>query len=684
MFLALSASFASLAGNENQAGTITIKPAPAFTDKQLKALPRDGWLTNGGNVYNQRYSPLKQINRKNIADLKAVWLTKLGGSGVGPPYSGEAQPIVYDGIIYIITGADDVFAISVETGEILWKYQAGLNPDEFASVVCCGWTSRGVGLGDGKVYAGQLDGKLLALDQQTGEVIWSVQAERPEDGYSITSAPLYYDGLLITGFAGAELAIRGKVKAYSAEDGSPVWTFHTVPGPGEFGHDTWSQENEVWKYGGASVWQTPAVDPDLGLIYFATGNPAPDFDGSVRPGDNLFSISVVALDVKTGKYRWHYQQIHHDLWDYDAATPVVLFDVDLNGRHRKAIVSTNKAGWAYILDRESGEPLLGIEEKPVPQEPRQATSPTQPIPAGDAIAPQEIDIAPQGYKLINKGRVFTPFWTEEAVLVTPSYHGATNWPASSYDPRTNILYVCGKDAIGRYQVEDLDAVEPDAGDSYLGGSFSGPPIPATGIFAALDMKTNKLVWRQQWNDICYSGSLATAGDLVFTGRNDGRLMALDSSDGMPLWEFQTGAGMNSSVSSFEYNGEQYIVAYAGGNLFANSQRGDNVWLFSLTGAIEEGAPPGAEPAQGQAPVHGEVSAVLESGQDIFNSACQFCHGLSGDGGRQGVPLDAAIEKGAEYIGDIVSAGSNEMPSFASLLSAEQIQAVSEYVLSFRK
>jgi PQQ-dependent dehydrogenase (methanol/ethanol family) len=370
----------------------------------LTAFPTTAWPTNGGDVYNRRYSPLMQINRDNVAQLKAVWRARLNGSGTGVRYSGEAQPIVHDGVIYIITGADDVFAVSVETGATLWTYEAKLN--EKINTVCCGWTSRGVGFGDGKVFVGQLDGKLLALDQRTGAVVWSIQAERWEEGYTITSAPLYYDGLVITGFAGAEYGVRGRVKAYDAKDGSLKWTFYTIPGPGEFGHETWPKDSDVWEHGGATVWQTPAVDPQLGLIYFSTGNPGPDFNGAVRAGDNLFATSIVAVEARTGKYRWHFQQVHHDLWDFDAPNPVVLFDIEIGGRARKALAQASKTGWVYILDRISGRPLIGIEERPVPQEPRQLTSRTQPHPVGDAFVPQSMAIAPEGFRLVNQGPTY--------------------------------------------------------------------------------------------------------------------------------------------------------------------------------------------------------------------------------------------------------------------------------------
>ena len=273
------------------------------SDKDAGAPPGNGWLKSGGNLFNQNYSPLTQINRQNVAQLKGLWRVHLDGSATANKYSGEAQPVVQDGVVYIVTGADDVFAISVKTGTTLWKYQSNL--DQNISTVCCGWTSRGVALGEGKVYVGQLDGRLLALDQKSGQPVWSIQAERWQDGYTITAAPLYYDGMIIVGFAGGENAVRGRVKAYDAKDGHLIWTFYTIPGPGELGHDTWPQDNEAWKRGGASVWQTPAVDPDLGLIYFTTGNPGPDFNGRIRPGNNLFTVSMIALEAKTGKYRWH-------------------------------------------------------------------------------------------------------------------------------------------------------------------------------------------------------------------------------------------------------------------------------------------------------------------------------------------------------------------------------------------
>ncbi|MGH9241420.1 MAG: PQQ-binding-like beta-propeller repeat protein, partial [Vicinamibacterales bacterium] len=241
---------------------ITPRSQRDFSAAALTAPPSAGWPTHGGNLYNQRYSPLKTINRDNVAQLKGVWRTQLRGSGTAPQYSGFAQPVVHDGVAYVSTGANDVFALSVDNGEILWQYAAQLDPK--ITSVCCGWNNKGVTLSEDKVFIGQLDGQLAALDRATGKVAWKIQAERWQDNFSITSAPVYFDGLVITGFAGGDRGTRGRVKAYDAKDGRLVWTFYTIPGPGEPGHDTWPKGSDAWKYGGASVWQTPAIDPALG------------------------------------------------------------------------------------------------------------------------------------------------------------------------------------------------------------------------------------------------------------------------------------------------------------------------------------------------------------------------------------------------------------------------------------
>ena len=442
-----------------------------FSAASLTAHPVTSWPTNGGNLSNQRYSPLTAIDRGNVAQLRGVWRARLRGSATAPQYSGFAAPLVHDGVAYVSTGANDVFALSIDSGEILWQYAANLDPD--ITSVCCGWNNKGVAIGEDAVFIGQLDGRLVALDRATGTVAWSIQAERWQEGFSITAAPLYVNGvpgrsserdggMVIIGLAGGDRGTRGRIKAYDAKDGRLVWTFHTIPGPGEPGHETWPQDNDAWKYGGAAIWQTPAVDPELGLVYFSTGNAAPDYNGAFRAGDNLYAASIVAIELATGKYRWHFQQVRHDIWDYDAVNPVVLFDANIDGRARKALVEVGKTGWAYILDRETGRPLIGIDEKPVPQEPRQRTAATQPFPRGDAVVPQLIEIAPEGHTLVNDGRIFTPFAGPDPTLVAPGIWGGASWPPSAYDPVQRRLYVCASSVINGYTGGGDAAFQPPA------------------------------------------------------------------------------------------------------------------------------------------------------------------------------------------------------------------------------
>jgi quinohemoprotein ethanol dehydrogenase len=673
---------------------VTSRNGRDFSAATLTAPPTAGWPTNGGNLYNQRYSPLKTINRDNVAQLKGVWRTRLRGSGTAPQYSGFAQPVVHDGVAYVSTGANDVFALSIDTGDILWQYVANIDPK--ITSVCCGWNNKGVALSGDKVFAGQLDGQLVAIDRATGKVAWKIQAERWQDNFSITSAPVYVDGLVITGFAGGDRGTRGRVKAYDAKDGRLVWTFYTIPGPGEPGHETWPKGSDAWKYGGASVWQTPAVDPQLGLVYFSTGNAGPDYNGAVRAGDNLFTVSMMAVELKTGKYRWHFQQVHHDIWDYDSTNPVVLMDVTVGGRTRKAIAEVSKTGWAYILDRENGKPLIGIDEKPVPQEPRQKTAATQPFPRGDAIVPQLIEVAPEGYQLVNDGRIFTPFVGSRPTLMLPGIWGGANWPPSAYDPVRQRLFVCASSVVNGYTGGgDPNLVPPTntAGAMYTGGTITFAPVPRAGIIAALDVTTNKVVWRFRWADQCYSGVLATGGSLLFVGRADGRLTALDSTTGTQLWEFQTGAGMHAPVSTFEHRGRQYVIAYSAGSALLGSPRGDSVWLFALDGKLApaQGGTPvsrtaAAAPAEAVAPRVDATAAPrladanLVLGKQLYEQACVVCHGADGKGGHGvGAPL-TGVNDFAVAIRTVTS-GRNNMPPFSMSFTPEQIRDVSGYVVS---
>jgi alcohol dehydrogenase (cytochrome c) len=344
--------------------------------------------------------------------------------------------------------------------------------------------------------------------------------------------------------------------------------------------------------GGATIWNTPALDPELGLVYFAVGNCGPDYDGSMRAGDNLFCTSLVALNAKTGAYAWHFQQVHHDIWDYDAASPVVLFDTVIDGKPRKGIAEAGRTGWVYILDRTDGKPLIGIEERPVPQDPRQKTASTQPYPIGDATVPHCIDEPMAGYDKV--GCIFTPFW-ETPVLIQPSGVGGTNWSPMPYSPDTGYFYVPGTvrtSAFTRYGDKYVRGLR------YVGGTQAAPiGSPMNGTFTAIDSHTNKIVWQHKtpYRIGGGGGSTVTAGGLVFRGEPDGSFLALDAKNGTELWRFQTGFGADAPPVVYEVDGEQYVAIATGGNQLQGSSYGDAVWSFSLKGQLGPLWPPPPPP-----------------------------------------------------------------------------------------
>jgi len=562
-----------------------VRAADPEIDHLLQSPVGKDWVTNGGNLTNQRYSALKQIDTTNVKQLKGAWMTRLKGSGFGGKYSFEASPLVKDGIMYVVTGNEDVFALNAKTGEILWERWSGI--DQKISTVCCGWVNRGLAMGEGMLFLGQFDANVVALDIKTGKEVWRTPIEVWQDGYGITSAPLYYDGIVYSGITGGEFGVRGRLTALDAKTGKILWRWYTLPGPGEFGSDTWPTGTDHAMRGGATIWNTPALDPQLGLVYFATGNCGPDYDGSMREGDNLFCASIVAIKAKTGEYAWHFQEVHHDIWDYDAASPVALFDTVVNGQPRKGIAQAGRTGWVYMLDRTNGKPLIGIEERPVPQEPRQKTAETQPFPIGDAIVPQCAQPL-DGYE--KAGCIFEAFW-EEPVLIQPSGGGGTNWAPMSYNPDTGSFYVVATvrtSAFGRYG----DTFKK--GLRYVGGTQSAPiGSPMSGTFTAVGGNTNKMVWQTKtpYRIGNGGGSTATAGGLVFHGEPDGNILAYDAKTGAELWKFQTGFGAEAPPVVYEVDGDQYIAIAAGGNQLTGSAYGDAVWSFSLKGQVNPLWPP---------------------------------------------------------------------------------------------
>jgi alcohol dehydrogenase (cytochrome c) len=482
--------------------------------------------------------------------------------------------------------------------------------------------------------------------------------------------------------------------AFNATTGKEVWRFYTIPGPGQRGFETWPQTGDAWQGGGAAVWQTPSVDPKLGLLYFSTGNPSPDDDGAIRAGANLFAVSIVALDIKTGKLRWYYQMVHHDLWDYDAPSPTVLFDTTIHGKLVHGIGEAPKTGWLYLLDRTTGKPIFPIPEKPVPQEADQATYPTQPFPSlPPALAIQvptpaqvaEIQQRAKGAPMAVSTHPYTPY--KNTMMVTdPGPAGGTNWAPSSYDPATHRMYVCGQNGVAGMTAGDAPPPSPNPNGALVHdvGSIWTVGGPNTGYFDAIDVTTGKVVWKQHFADSCYSGSVVTAGNLVFVGRNGGELQAYNAKTGVLLWRFQTGAGANNVATIFRHNGKEYLAFFAGGNALGATPHGDNLWLFGLDGTLGPVPPPGAGTGVQHA---GEGTPVplapanAANGATVFAANCAICHGASGTGGNGGPDLTALPDaKDTPKVVQQVTNGGGGMPAFQATLTPQQIVDVSAYVV----
>ncbi len=535
-------------------------------------LGQNRWLTPtgkdfplaGGNLGNQRYSALTQIDRSNVSRLGGAWMVHVGGGGM------PGVPIVVDGVMYIGVGGGDILAVDASTGATVWRFKSPFGSQ----------TNRGVAVAEGKVFSGANGSRLIALDQKTGALVWETKVTEgaPGRGGGTPGASIYSDGRVFCGISGGEAGIRGQFGAYDAKTGKELWKFYTIPGPGEFGHDTW--EGDSWMRGGGPVWSHAAVDPQLGMVYIPVGNAYPDQNGSQRGGDNLFTSSILALDVKTGAYKWHFQEVHHDVWDYDNPLPPVLADIAYKGQPRKILIHGGKTGLTYILDRTNGKPLIGIEERPVPQEPTNKTAKTQPFPMGDSPVPN----CPEPGSVAEGSRaacVFGAFRPDDPVVTSSGTLGGVNWAPVTFDPRTSLFYVPASMI-----------------NSQFASGFARPPgEPRAGTLSAMDPATNKIVWqiRTKFPLGTGSGLLSTASGVMFNGQSDGSFVAYDMDNGTVLWRFQTGAGADAPASTYEVNGEQYVAVLAAGNSFQLSPRGDNLWAFKLGGKVPPAPTPEPPP-----------------------------------------------------------------------------------------
>lgn len=485
------------------------------------------WLTYHGSYDAQRFSRLDQINTSNVARLSEAWRLYLP-----VPHGFETTPLVADGVMYITTGGHTaVHALDATTGRELWHYTAQVPKDVPA---CCDWVNRGVAIGGGKVFFVTLDAKLVALDAMTGKAVWQQTLADYRDGYTSTVAPLFVNDKVIAGISGGEYGIRGFLDAYDATTGKRAWRFWTIPGPGQPGHDTWGGK-DTWRTGGGPTWVTGAYDPELDLLYWTVGNPAPDFNGEVRPGDNLYTNSVLALDPDDGKLRWHFQWTPHDVWDYDGVNEVILADLTVDGRPVKALIHADKNAHFYVLDRTNGRFIKAA-------------------PFARQTWAKQID-AKTGRPVVNPPAKLSPAMEP----LCPGPAGAKEWNHMAFSPVTGMAYipVIENCAVFRTGQAFYRTGLPFWGSVADAGALG--PGESSGRMLALNATTLEKAWETKTEWPVLSGVLATAGSLVFWGEADGKLHASDAKTGKDVWTHQAPMGMHAPPITYAIGGKQYVA-----------------------------------------------------------------------------------------------------------------------------
>jgi alcohol dehydrogenase (cytochrome c) len=504
------------------------------------------WLTYSGSLTGQRFSPLTQINTGNVKNLELQWIWQAKSL---EKY--EATALVVDGVLYTVTGAspatpttNDVVALDAASGRIYWTYtytNANFN-------ACCGRVIRGLAILGDTLYMGTLDAHLIAIDAKTGKLMWNTTVADAAARYSITHAPLVVKDKVIVGTAGGDGPIRGLLAAFDARTGKEVWRFNTIPGAGEPGNETWSGES--WKTGGAGIWNTGAYDPETNLTFWGTGNPSggSDWTGVTRLGDNLYSDSVLALDADTGKLKWHYQFTPHDEMDYDSTQVPVLADMEFQGKMRKVMLWANRNGLMYVLDRTTGEFLLG--------------KPFTNVNWMDGFDPKG-----------RPHRVADKLPGPNAPVIMPTVLGGTNWYPPSYSPKTGLFYIplwgnTGTIATGNFPqaTGDTPMAQPTLATN------KKTEAEGYGAVGAFDMKTGTKKWEYKMTDITWAGVLSTAGDVVFSGGREGYFFALDARSGDLLWKLNLGGQVNSGPMSYSVNGRQFVTVAAGNSLYGFALR----------------------------------------------------------------------------------------------------------------
>jgi alcohol dehydrogenase (cytochrome c) len=504
------------------------------------------WLTNHGGYDSKRYSALNQITPANVKDLTQKWVVQDQVFGAW-----ESNPLVVDGIMYLTERPNDVMAVDAKTGKLFWLYRYTPSPD---SRVCCGANNRGVAMLGNTLYMGTLDAHLIAIDATNGHPLWNIQVGDVKLGYSITMAPLVVKDKVIVGVGGGEFGIRGFIAAYDAKTGKETWRFNTIPGPGEPGHETWSGDD--WKNGGASIWNTGSYDPALNLTYWGIGNPGPDWNPDQRPGDNLYSDSVVALDPDTGKLKWHFQFTPHDPYDYDSTQVPVLADIDWQGKATKAMMWANRNGFFYVLDRTNGKFLLG---KPF-------------VKVNWASG-----LGKNGRPIQTPQPTGSPTW--------PGVQGGTNWYPPSYSPSTGLFYFSVWENYASVFRKEEQEYQP--GRNFTGGGapvlLPTPGAPTIGVgrrgpinnwtsevgsgaTVAINPRTGERVWTFPQFDVTDAGMLTTASDILFTGGREGYFYALDAKTGKQLWKANLGGSIVMAPITYQIEGKQYVSVISGHTL----------------------------------------------------------------------------------------------------------------------
>ncbi len=497
------------------------------------------WLTYSGTMMSQRHSLVTQITPANAKDLTLQWVFQSRSLE-----KHEVTPLVVDGVMYTVQGINDVFALDAVTGKTLWSYS--YKPDPQARN-CCGQETRGLAIAGNKIFMAALDTNVIAIDAKTGKELWKTQAADPKEKYSMTHAPLIIKDKVIAGVAGGEFGIRGFIAAWDINTGKEAWRFYTIPGPGEPGHETWAGDS--WQHGGAPIWVTGSYDPDTNLTYWGVGNAGPDWDGDAREGDNLYSSSVIALDADTGKLKWHYQFSPHNEFDWDATQVPVLADINFKGRPRKTMLWANRNGMFYVLDRTSGEFLLG---KPF----------------------TKVNWA-TGFD--EKGRpmkVASVKPTKEGTLVYPGNQGGTNWYNPSFSPHTGLFYIPTWENTS--SIYSKGEAPPDF---HPGQTFSGvfpKNVASDDVYSsirAIDPQTGEKKWDYRLAaPSTEAGVLTTTTDVLFSGGRDGAFYALDATNGKQLWMTNLGPSISAGPITYMVNGKQYVSIQAGSSLFTFALR----------------------------------------------------------------------------------------------------------------